>query len=188
MVRKRLLDLALLAPTAPLWAAVTAVCGAAVFLCDGPPIFFVQERVGRGGRRFWVWKLRTMTGEPDVRDRTATPLGVFLRARGLDEVPQLWNVVRGDMSLVGPRPLIPSDCERLAAAYPEFERRHAVAPGITGLVQISGATGAEYTSRLDALYARTWSVPRDIAILARTVWINVVGKRRGALRPLVPSS
>jgi lipopolysaccharide/colanic/teichoic acid biosynthesis glycosyltransferase len=75
----------------------------------------------------------------------------------------------------------------LGAAYPAFHQRHLVPPGITGLVQVTGATGAEYTARLDAFYARTWSVQRDIYILARTVWINLVGKRRGAMARPEPS-
>src|SRR5690349_12596059 len=105
MSAKRLLDLVLLVPLVPFFAAGTALLALVVLLLDGRPVFFTQPRLGRVGRPFRIWKLRTMTSEPEVQARRPTELGAWLRGRGLDELPQLWNVLVGDMSLVGPRPL-----------------------------------------------------------------------------------
>ena len=101
---KRALDLVLLALAAPPLLAVAALLGLLVWVTDGRPILFSQPRQGRGGRAFRIRKLRTMTLEPDVAARRPTRLGGWLRQRGLDELPQLLNVLWGDMSLVGPRP------------------------------------------------------------------------------------
>jgi lipopolysaccharide/colanic/teichoic acid biosynthesis glycosyltransferase len=185
MTGKRALDLALLAPAAPIYAAVVGLLALAVRCVDGPPVFFAQERLGLGGRRFRIWKLRTMTMEADPARRQPTRLGAWMRQRGLDEIPQLWNVLRGDMSLVGPRPLTPTDAERLTAQHPPFAARFAVAPGLTGLAQIANPagvvrSGVVATTALDTEYIRRRGVGLDLAILARTVWINCVGKRRGA--------
>ena len=184
MSGKRLLDLALLAPAAPLYAAALAALALAVRVVDGRPVFFAQERVGQGGRRFRLWKLRTMTTEADPAQRRPTRLGRWLRQRGLDEIPQLWNVLRGDMSLVGPRPLTPADAERLTAQHPPFAARFAVPPGLTGLSQVAHAagvvgSGAVATAALDTEYIRRRGALLDVRILVRTVWINCVGKRRG---------
>jgi len=176
---KRWFDLVLVAAASPIAALAIAILAAAVWLADGRPIFFRQARVGRGRRPFLIWKLRTMTCEPEVEARRPTRLGAWLRHRGLDELPQLFNVVSGEMSLVGPRPLTPADADRLAAGHAGFEERFLVAPGITGLAQVCGARGAAPTARLDAEYARTRSAAMDLGLLLRTVWINVVGKRRG---------
>ena len=184
---KRALDLALLLPVLPAWAIVTGTLAGIVALIDGRPIFFTQPRCGRGGTRFRVWKLRTMTTEPDEAQRRPTRLGRFLRDRGLDELPQLYNVLRGDMSLVGPRPLTPADAARLSTQAARFEERFAVAPGLTGLAQICGVRGAPLTAAVDAHYVATASVAVDLGVLWRTAWINVVGKRRGMRRlpPLI---
>jgi lipopolysaccharide/colanic/teichoic acid biosynthesis glycosyltransferase len=182
---KRALDLALLLPVLPAWAIVTGVLAGAVALVDRRPIFFTQPRCGRGRALFRVWKLRTMTTEPDEAERRPTRLGRFLRERGLDELPQLYNVLRGDMSLVGPRPLTPADAARLGAADARFDQRFAVPPGLTGLAQICGVRGAALTAAVDAYYVANGSAAVDIGVLLRTAWINVVGKRRG-VRPLPP--
>jgi len=179
MSTKRWFDLFLVAAASPVAALAIAVLAAAVWCADGRPIFFLQDRLGRGRRPFRIWKLRTMTREPDVGARRPTRLGAWLRQRGLDELPQLLNVVLGEMSLVGPRPLTASDADRLGAGHPAFEERFLVAPGITGLAQVCGARGAARTARLDAEYARERSAAMDLGILLRTVWINIVGKRRG---------
>jgi len=189
MTHKRAFDLALLLPVLPVWAVVTAALAGIVRLVDGAPIFFTQPRCGRGRESFRVWKLRTMTTEVDEASRRPTRLGRFLRERGLDELPQLWNVLRGDMSLVGPRPLTPRDADRLCEEDPRFAERFAVAPGLTGLSQICGVRGAALTAEVDGYYARSTSARMDLSILARTAWINVVGKRAGlrqlpaAMRP-----
>jgi lipopolysaccharide/colanic/teichoic acid biosynthesis glycosyltransferase len=182
---KRALDLALLLPVLPAWAIVTGLLAGIVGLVDGRPIFFTQPRCGRGRTRFRVWKLRTMTTEPDEAARRPTRLGRFLRERGLDELPQLYNVLRGDMSLVGPRPLTPADAARLAGQAARFDERFTVPPGLTGLAQICGVRGAALTAAVDAHYVATASVAGDLGVLGRTAWINVVGKRRG-MRPLPP--
>jgi putative colanic acid biosynthesis UDP-glucose lipid carrier transferase len=108
-----------------------------------------------------------------------------MRQRGLDEIPQLFNVLRGDMSLVGPRPLTPADADRLVAQHPPFAERFAVPPGLTGLAQVANAagvvgTGVLATAALDTDYIRRRGALLDLRILTRTVWINCVGKRRGA--------
>ncbi len=182
LAAKRALDLALLLPLLPLFAAGVGLLALLVLACDGRPLFFLQPRLGRGRRTFFILKLRTMTTEPDARARRPTRLGAALRQRGLDELPQLWNVLRGEMSLVGPRPLMPADADRLIALHPEFSARFEVSPGLTGLSQVSLARGAALTARLDARYAASWSVVLDLRLLARTAWMNLVGKRRGALR------
>ncbi len=179
---KRALDLLLLAPTVPLFAAVTGALAAVVWALDGRPVFFTQPRVGQGGREFRIFKLRTMTCEADPRARRPTRLGRWLRARGLDELPQLLNVLRGDMSLVGPRPLTRADLERLVSAHPPFAERGAVPPGLTGLAQVCRARGPALTAALDSAYARERDVVMDLKLLTRTLWMNVVGKDRGALR------
>jgi lipopolysaccharide/colanic/teichoic acid biosynthesis glycosyltransferase len=179
MGSKRALDLALLLPALPAYGLATAVLAMVVLAVDGRPVFFSQPRVGQGRRLFRVWKLRTMTTEADPAARVATRLGAWLRQRGLDEIPQLLSVLRGDMSLVGPRPLTPEHAERLCARHPPFAARFRVTPGLTGLAQISRTGDVAATAALDAEYARRRSTVLDVAILARTVWINLVGKRRG---------
>jgi lipopolysaccharide/colanic/teichoic acid biosynthesis glycosyltransferase len=183
---KRALDLALLLPTLPLFVLLLAPLALLVLLIDGRPIFFGQPRLGRARRPFAIWKLRTMTTEPDPNDRRPTRLGAWLRQRGLDELPQLYCVLRGHMSLVGPRPLTAADAHRLSAACPAFEARFAAQPGLTGLAQVCQAQGAAATAELDALYAERRSVALDLKILLRTTWMNLVGKRRGALRVDLP--
>ncbi|CAG9177224.1 putative sugar transferase EpsL [Cupriavidus laharis] len=140
----------------------------------GTPVFFRQVRPGLHGRSFQILKFRTMTGArgadgellPDP-DRL-TRFGAFLRSTSLDELPELWNVLKGDMSLVGPRPLL---VEYLPLYSPEQARRHDVRPGITGLAQISGrnAISWEEKFRLDVWYVDHVSVWLDIVILWRTV-------------------
>jgi lipopolysaccharide/colanic/teichoic acid biosynthesis glycosyltransferase len=180
---KRALDLFLLALAAPPLLAIAALLGLLVWAADGRPILFSQPRLGRGGRVFRIWKLRTMTLEPDAAARRPTRLGGWLRQRGLDELPQLLNVLWGDMSLVGPRPLAAADAQRLAGGCPDFSQRLAVPPGLTGLAQVCLARGAAQTAALDAYYARHRSFAMDLAILLRTAWMNLVGKRRGARPP-----
>jgi len=140
----------------------------------GAPVLFKQQRPGQGGRPFTIYKLRTMNdacgadGEslPD-RDRI-TPLGALLRKTSLDEVPELWNVLKGDMSLVGPRPLL----TRYTPFFTEEERlRFLVRPGITGWAQVNGRNASSWDERLarDAWYVRNQSLRLDLRILAMTV-------------------
>ena len=177
---KRALDLALLLPTLPVYGSV--IVALAVRVMDGAPVFFVQERLGRGGARFRCPKLRTMSTEADPTRRRPTRLGRWLRERGLDELPQLYSVLRGDMSLVGPRPLTAADFERLVARRPPYAERLGAQPGITGLAQVCMARGAERAGRLDAAYVRCRSAWLDLRILITTTTMNLVGKSRAAWR------
>jgi len=148
----------------------------------GAPVFFTQTRQGYKGRPFTILKFRTMTDThgsdgrllPDVQ--RLTPFGRFLRASSLDELPELVNVLKGEMSLVGPRPLIMAYVERYTA---EQARRMDVPPGLTGLAQISGRNALTWDDRfrIDVDYVDRWSLGLDLAIVARTV--VAVLRRRG---------
>lgn len=159
---------AALVATAPLQAAVAAV----VYRDVGRPVLFRQARPGRGGEVFELRKFRTMrsaTGRPGETDADRlTPVGRFLRASSLDELPSLWNIVRGDMSIVGPRPLLVSYLDRYT---PEQARRHEVRPGLTGLAQVEGRNLVAWPERLalDVEYVDTRSLRLDLRILVRTV-------------------
>jgi lipopolysaccharide/colanic/teichoic acid biosynthesis glycosyltransferase len=185
---KRLLDIV----GAALGLLVLAPLLAAIALwvrCDSPgPILFRQTRVGKGRREFRMLKFRTMrhqdpAGVDQLRERPPssaddpriTRAGRVLRRYSCDELPQLWNVLRGDMSLVGPRPLMP---EQLAAVAAEYESRFDVHPGITGLAQITGRQSLDWPEklRLDAVYAREGTSLTDIRILARTVLVVAGGR------------
>jgi len=166
---KRLVDVSLAGTALVLTGPVLAAAAFAVRATMGRPVLFSQVRPGRGGQPFTVHKLRTMS--PGTGDDAArlTPLGRLLRAASVDELPQLWNVLRGDMSLVGPRPLLMA---YLARYTPEQARRHDVLPGITGWAQIHGrnALSHEEKFRLDVWYVDHWSLALDARILAATVW------------------
>lgn len=146
---------------------VQVVVAALIRLRLGPPVLFRQQRPGKDGRVFTLVKFRTMTQTAGTDRERMTPLGRHLRACSADELPTLFNVIRGDMSLVGPRPLLVSYLERYS---PDQARRHEVRPGITGLAQVSGRNGLPWDERLalDVAYvdARGWRL--DLAILART--------------------
>jgi len=161
----------------PLWLA-TAV---AVWFGFGFPILFRQARPGLGGKPFYLYKFRTMTDARDARGnlrpdaQRLTRLGVVLRRFSLDELPQLWNVLRGDMSLVGPRPLLMAYLDRYT---PEQARRHEVKPGVTGWSQINGRNVIAWDQKLalDVWYVRNRSFGLDLKILALTA-IKVLGAR-----------
>jgi lipopolysaccharide/colanic/teichoic acid biosynthesis glycosyltransferase len=166
---KRFVDVSLAGAALVVTGPVLAAAAVAVRATMGRPVLFSQVRPGRGGQPFTVRKLRTMTmGDGDDAARL-TPLGRLLRAASVDELPQLWNVLRGDMSLVGPRPLLTA---YLARYTPEQARRHDVLPGITGWAQIHGrnALSHEEKFRLDVWYVDHWSLALDARILAATVW------------------
>jgi lipopolysaccharide/colanic/teichoic acid biosynthesis glycosyltransferase len=165
------------------WGPILGSMMLLVLVLDGHPVFFLQERAGRGRRPFRIYKLRTMTTDADVSQRRPTRLGRLLRDRGFDELPQVLNVLEGTMSLVGPRPLTEADAQRLVDAHPPFAGRFDVPPGLTGLAQVCLARGSEQTAALDAAYAAERTHWLDTRILFRTVFINLVGKRRGA-RPI----
>ncbi|MFS0703557.1 GNAT family N-acetyltransferase [Cellulomonas sp. 179-A 9B4 NHS] len=172
--RKRVVDTAIVLATAPLTAPVALATAVAVRVRLGSPVLFRQERAGLHGRTFAVLKFRSMTNARDASgrllpdDERLTPFGRLLRRTSLDELPQLLNVLRGDMSLVGPRPLLPRYISHYTA---EESRRHHVRPGLTGLAQVSGRNGLGWDERLalDVRYVETASVRGDLLILARTV-------------------
>ncbi len=179
-VGKRVMDVAfsaaLLVVTAPAQATVAGLVGWQL----GPPVLFRQQRPGRYGAVFTLYKFRTMQLETPgaaVDDaHRMTSLGAVLRRTSLDELPTLWNVLKGDMSLVGPRPLLVEYLPR----YDEIQaRRHEVRPGVTGLAQVSGRNALTWEERfvLDVHYVDHKSLRLDLAILARTV--AEVIRRRG---------
>ncbi len=172
MDRKRAFDLACVAVAACVFAPVMTVLAALIRLEDGEPAFFVQERIGRDRTPFHIVKLRTMRGG------RVTRVGRWLRATGLDEVPQFVNVARGDMSVVGPRPLTDGDIARFGWQGHAHDGRFAVRPGVTGLAQVVGGRTLRHTAALDALYARRACVSLDAKLVATSFFINVVGKQR----------
>ena len=171
----------------------------AVRLDSRGPLLFRQQRMGLGGRVFTCLKFRTMVPDAEAKlhelekrneaaggvlfkikdDPRITPLGRFLRKSSLDELPQLWNVLRGEMSLVGPRPLQLRDSERLAKLdYDGYMQRLSVLPGITGPWQVGGRSDVDSLGmlRLDLDYVNRWSIGSDITILGKTVGVVLVGK------------
>jgi len=183
---KRAFDLAVVLLTAPCWLPIAAVVALVVRARIGGPVLFRQARPGRDGRPFMLVKFRTMTDARDARgellpdDMRLTAWGRILRASSLDELPELWNVLRGEMSLVGPRPLLVSYLDRYTA---EQSRRHEVRPGITGLAQVNGRNALRWEDRfaLDVRYVDSCSFGLDTRILLRTIG-NVVA-RRGISEP-----
>jgi lipopolysaccharide/colanic/teichoic acid biosynthesis glycosyltransferase len=152
----------------PIMAAAAAV----KWLEDGCSPFFVQVRLGRGRRPFTVLKLRTML------DQKVTPFGALLRTTGLDEIPQLINVLKGDMSIVGPRPLTAYDVDRLGWSTAAMDWRFAANPGITGISQLLAGRSARLSRRLDRLYLKKPGLLLDLKLIATTVAVSIVGKRR----------
>ena len=171
---KRLVDVGLVLATLPVTLPVGLVAAGLVRARLGAPVLFRQSRPGLGGRPFVMVKLRTMTDArgpdgtclPDA-DRL-TPFGRFLRSTSLDELPELWNVLRGDMSLVGPRPLLTRYLDRYT---PEQARRHEVLPGVTGLAQVNGRNAISWEEKLalDVWYVDHRSLRLDLRILVQTV-------------------
>jgi Undecaprenyl-phosphate galactose phosphotransferase WbaP len=197
---KRFLDIALtsfvMVAAAPLFFAIAI----AIRLDSPGPVLYAQRRIGRGGVEFRAWKFRSMVRDADAQlalylaahpeladewqqnhklrdDPRITRLGKFLRKSSLDEIPQLWNVLRGDMSLVGPRPIVQEEVPRYGEHFDVYTQVHS---GVTGLWQVSGRSDTSYEQRvnLDVFYVRNWSVWLDFCILFRT--IAVLWWRSGA--------
>ena len=180
------------------------VCAILVKVGDGGPVLFRQTRVGRDGEFFECLKMRSMvvdaeaqlsgvthlTSDPDSllfkarRDPRVTRVGAFMRRFSIDELPQLFNVITGDMSLVGPRPALPAEVRRY---HPDVQRRLHVRPGMTGLWQVSGRSDLSWddTVRLDLYYVDNWSIVQDLAIMAKTIHA-VLRTPRGLLTPAQP--
>ena len=172
-VIKRLLDLSIATFFGVLTLPLQIGIAALVKKNLGSPVLFRQQRPGKGGRVFVLLKFRTMrdvnAGAGLISDsQRITPFGSLLRSTSLDELPSLWNVIKGDMSLVGPRPLLVSYLDRYSPAQ---ARRHEVKPGITGLAQVSGRNGLAWSDRLalDVEYVDNRSLVLDAKILVRTV-------------------
>lgn len=190
---KRCLDIGVALPALIVTAPVQLAVAAAIRASMGSPVFFRQERPGLNGRPFTLIKFRSMRpldpsqglvdGSDDESPRM-TPVGNFIRATSLDELPTLWNVLRGDMSLVGPRPLLMRYLDRYT---PEQARRHEVKPGVTGLAQVSGRNTLSWESRFDfdLEYVEKCSLLLDLKILYRTVVI--VFKRDGISEEGLPT-
>ena len=180
---KRLVDIAGALILAPIAAALVLVAGIAVGVTSGWPIFFIQPRVGYGGSHFLMWKLRTMRplsaneldGAAVLGDNRVTPVGRFIRRARIDELPQLWNVLRGDMSLIGPRPEAVAFHNAYTEVEPKFAYRCLVRPGITGWAQINAPPSANadeaiFKARYDLYYVKNQSLALDLLIAIRTLW------------------
>jgi len=178
---KRLLDLGIAVPAVVVLAPLGLAIGAAARMKLGSPVLFRQRRPGRDDQIFELIKFRTMTDACDANgtllpdDQRLTSFGRRLRRTSLDELPTLWNVIRGDMSLVGPRPLLIQYLDRYT---PTQRRRHEVAPGITGWAQINGRNALTWAEKfdLDLWYVENVSLRTDLAILFRTV-VQVLAQR-----------
>jgi sugar transferase EpsL len=183
---KRLIDVLGAAVGLLLLSPLLLVVALAIRVSMGGPVLFRQERPGKGGRPFTLLKFRTMRpprdpdGAKEGDAERLTPLGSWLRASSLDELPELWNVLRGDMSLVGPRPWL---MEYLPRYTPEQARRHEVLPGLTGLAQVTGRNALPWEERirLDVWYVDHQSTLLDLRILAQTV--VAVLRRNGIQQP-----
>lgn len=165
---KRLLDVAVVLVSLPLWLPVALVVAGVVAVTLGFPVLFIQERAGLGGRSFRMVKFRTMRCGEGTDAERLTRAGRFLRASSLDELPELLNVLAGDMSLVGPRPLPVRYLPRYTA---EQARRHEVRPGITGWAQVNGRNSLDWEAkfRYDVEYVDRRSLAMDFRILCMTV-------------------
>lgn len=174
---KRCLDVGLSAAVLALLWPVWALIALAVRLDSPGPVFYRQERVGRGGRRFWILKFRSMVANADQigpyqtarGDARVTRVGAILRKTSLDELPQLFNVLRGDMSLVGPRPDVPAQKSLYTPA--DWAKRNSVRPGLTGLAQatLRSAATPEERRRLDLDYVDRASAVFDLKIILMTI-------------------
>jgi len=193
MTAKRALDVALsgigLALSAPLWAIIALL----IKIEDGGPVFYAQARVGEGGRAFDALKFRSMIPDAErgvgpvqaiARDPRVTRIGRLLRATAMDELPQIWNIFRGDMSFVGPRALRPEEIEVDAKgmrvpihAIPGFVERTSVPPGLTGIAQIYAPRDVSRRQkfRLDRLYIRRRSFLLDLRLILVSFWITCRG-------------
>jgi len=175
--RIRRVDMALITLSAPLWLPTLIVIGLAVRLSSGRPILFVQKRVGTGGELFEMIKFRTMTNGPNPLipdDRRITPIGRFLRRTSLDELPQILNVIAGEMSLVGPRPMLEQHARLL---YSNQQLRFDTPPGLTGLAQVNGRNAISWEERidLDVSWSQKPRLRRYGLILLKTIYTVLNG-------------
>ena len=189
---KRALDIVASIAAIVVFLPLMAIIACAIWVRDGSPILYGHERIGKGGRSFKCWKFRTMVRDADKRladllkadqdafaewktfrklkndPRIIKGIGHFLRKSSLDELPQFFNVLLGDMSLVGPRPIIADELEKYGAAQDHYT---SIRPGVTGPWQISDRSDGSYTDRVlkDVDYVENWSLQKDVLILVKTV-------------------
>jgi lipopolysaccharide/colanic/teichoic acid biosynthesis glycosyltransferase len=167
---KRILDVSLALTACIAFAPIVTVIMLAIWLEDRGSPLFAQTRVGWRRKTFRILKFRTM------RAGVVTRVGRWLRRTGLDELPQFLNVCRGEMSIVGPRPLTVEDITRLDWSSEHHDWRFAMKPGITGIAQLAGGRSAQHSARLDRLYLRRQSAALDLRMIALSFIINMVGK------------
>jgi lipopolysaccharide/colanic/teichoic acid biosynthesis glycosyltransferase len=158
--------------SAPLLAPLFLLIALAILLDDGAPVLFRQQRTGRGRRPFCIYKFRSMRGQRITR------VGYWLRRSGLDESAQWFNVLKGDMSWIGPRPLTAADIERLGWSGSEHAPRFSIRPGITGLAQLLGGSGSGWTRGVDRLYRQERGPRLDSWIILWSLAVNALGKSR----------
>ena len=172
---KRAFDLTIIILLAPIWIPVALVVALLVWVRLGRPVLFAQDRAGLNGRPFTLYKFRSMRNGEGTDEERLTKFGRFLRAASLDEIPGLWNVLKGEMSLVGPRPL---PVRYLPRYTPEQNRRHEVLPGITGWAQVNGRNTLDWETkfRYDVEYVERRSFGFDLKILWMTFTQVIVGK------------
>lgn len=191
---KRLFDLVVSGAGLLVFSPIALLIAIAIKLDDGGPVFFSQERVGLGGRVFPAFKFRSMVVDAERHtgavqategDPRVTRVGRVLRATAFDELPQLWNICRGDMSVVGPRPLRPGEADTTAGgallpldAIPGYAARHRVRPGLTGLAQIYAPRDLPRTGkfRYDLLYQRRAGFWLDLRLILLSFWITARGR------------
>ncbi len=194
---KRAIDLGLCVLLTPFLLVLTAIIATLIAIESGFPVLYSQKRVGYDNRNFRIWKFRTMSknaaeilehtleSDPELRkewmanhklrdDPRINRVGKILRKTSLDELPQLWNVIKGEMSLVGPRPIVQEEIAKYKEAYSWYSK---TVPGVTGLWQVSGRSRTSYAERIayDTYYVRNWSVWMDIYLLAKTVTVVFTG-------------
>lgn len=187
---------------------IILLVGFTILLLDGRPIFYSQTRVGLHGRLFRIWKFRTMRADAEKgigavwcgeNDRRVTRLGTWLRSLHLDELPQLLNVLKGDMSVVGPRPERPEFVQQLTQAFPYYQLRHSLRPGITGLAQLKlgydrSFADVEKKVLLDLEYIRTTSLMQDFRLVLQTIpyianrLLERIGSSQQIARPCPPAT
>jgi lipopolysaccharide/colanic/teichoic acid biosynthesis glycosyltransferase len=181
---QHILDVIVIFITAPIWMPVLIAAMVAKRIIEGPTVLFEHMRVGLHGRTFTLYKIRTTVAQyqahpedwPDENYPPRTRFGTLLRRCDLDELPQLWNVLKGEMSLVGPRPETPYHTARFRVALPGYEERWLVRPGITGLAQLRRLRGNTDVSErlladLEYISARGWRM--YVSILFGTIWLEV---------------
>jgi lipopolysaccharide/colanic/teichoic acid biosynthesis glycosyltransferase len=191
---KRIFDIVVAGAGLVVFAPVSLLIAIAIKLEDGGPVFFTQERVGRDCAVFTAYKFRSMVVDAErltgavqatANDPRVTRVGRVLRATAFDELPQLWNIFRGDMSVVGPRPLRPGEADTTAdgvhvplSAIPGYEQRHRVRPGLTGIAQVYAARDLPRTGkfRYDLLYQRKSGFCLDLKLIAQSFWITARGR------------